>query len=271
MNPAFLVGLIANLDARTTAAPMNSPAGQQFSDDLMRNGLHQDVVAQILNGSGTWIAQLLSHLTPSVIASAVNGNQQFVTDMMTYMKPADMVDVINHNLIAQDTLVELVGDLQGSVIAQATNAHPEMMAAMLYPTVLPGGAHVGIDPSILEPILATEQCKNFLGPFLANMSQTGTRTLLTNTGNFIGNLLNRATGGISANTILQAIAGPTNSGSINPRTGTGYSPSQNVLRRTWMYGATQVIYVWTLPSMNGLVQIQDARLNTTAGEPLDNW
>jgi len=44
-----------------------------------------------------------------------------------------------------------------------------------------------------------------------------------------------------------------------------------VLRRTWMYGATQVIYVWTLPPMNGWVQIQDARLNTTAGEPLDHW
>ncbi|MFH1149552.1 MAG: hypothetical protein V1748_03665, partial [Actinomycetota bacterium] len=51
-----------------------------------------------------------------------------------------------------------------------------------------------------------------------------------------GNLLNKTTG-LNPNVIIQAIAGPTNSGEINPRTGTPFAPGQSVLRRLYGYGA----------------------------------
>ncbi|MFH1150331.1 MAG: hypothetical protein V1748_07645, partial [Actinomycetota bacterium] len=89
-----------------------------------------------------------------------------------------------------------------------------------------------------------------------------------------GNLLNKTTG-LNPNVIIQAIAGPTNSGEINPRTGTPFAPGQSVLRRLWGYGATVITGVegippwWPIPELptEGWVQIMDAQLNTSQGDP----
>ena len=265
-NGTFLRGVIANLTPHVPALadPMNSAVGEDFSERLMRDGLDPKVVAGLLNGNGAFISSLLTHLNPQVVADAVNNNQAFLTQTMGYTNTGDVVDVLNNNAGAQTTINTLVGLLDGGVIAHAMNAHPEMTVNLL------AAPPTGIDPAILGPILASPTTKDFLGPFLANMSATGTRTLLMSSGNFIGNLLNRNTSGISASTLVQAIAGPTNAG-INPRTGTAWNPSQNIMRRTWMYGATEIMFGWTLPAMGGWVQIQDARVNNSAGQPLDPW
>jgi hypothetical protein len=224
-----------------------------------------------LNNNGAFISSLIGSLNPQVIADAINNNQSFLTQTMTYMNTSDVIDVLNNNVSAQTTVNALVGLLRGDVIAGAMNQHPELTQALFDPGTAPGGQHYGIDPDILMPLLATPQVKNFLGPFMANMSPTGTRTLLTSSGNFIGNLLNRASGGLNPNVLVEAIAGPKNSGVINPRTGTGFSPSQNILRRTWMYGCTQIVFGWTLPAMEGWVQMADARLNASPGTPVGPW
>jgi hypothetical protein len=264
-NQTFLNGLIANLDARSTAEPMNSIAGEQFSERLMHSGnLDPKMVAGLLNGNGAFISGLLSHLNPQTIADAVNGNQPFLTTMMTYMNPADISDVINNNLTAQQTINTLVGLLDGGVISGAMNAHPELTTALL------AAPPAGINPDILTPLLATPQVRNFLGLFLGSMSPSGTKTLLANSGNFIGNLLNRTAGGINPDVIVNAIAGPNHAGT-NPTTGTAWNPNQNVLRKVWMYGATKIIFGWELPAMGGWVQIVDARRNTTPGQPLTHW
>jgi hypothetical protein len=269
-NETFLRGLISNLTSHVPAlaGPMNSAEGENFSERLMQAGnLDPKVVAGLLNGNGAFISSLLSpgHLNPQVIASAINNNQAFLTQTMTYMNTSDIVDVLNNNTGAQTTINTLVGLLDGNVIADAMGQHPEMTTNLL------AAPPTGIDPDILGPILSSPTTRDFLGPFLANMSPTGTRTLLTSSGNFIGNLLNRNTGGLQPSVIIAAIAGPTNAGQINPRTGTPYNPSQNILRRTWMYGATEIIFGWTLPAMGGWVQIQDARQNASPGQPLNAW
>ncbi|MBU1669898.1 MAG: hypothetical protein KKF41_12335, partial [Actinobacteria bacterium] len=103
----------------------------------------------------------------------------------------------------------------------------------------------------------------------------------------IGNLLNKTTG-LNPNVIVQAIHGPTNSGVTNPRTGTGFDPSQSVLRRLLSHGKIRITEIeapwwWPfeddplehfpdlgLPKENS-TQIVDAQLNDPLHEGEPQW
>jgi len=78
---------------------------------------------------------------------------------------------------------------------------------------------------------------------------------------FLGELLNRNQGGLQPETIVAAMAGPAS------------DPSQSVLRKTWILGATEIILGWTLPPIEAFIQVTDAKVNKThgVGIPEDPW
>jgi hypothetical protein len=136
------------------------------------------------------------------------------------------------------------------------NAHPEMTVALL------SAPPTGIDPEILNRLLGTSELHDLLVGLLApgGLNPAGTSAMLQASGNFVGNLLNRNAGGLTPETIVTALHG------------TGAAPDpQSVLRRTWIFGATEIILGWTLPPIQAYIQVTDARLNTVEGQPLDPW
>ncbi len=143
---------------------------------------------------------------------------------------------------------DLVAQLDGSVIGGAMS--PGMTEALLAPPP------TGIDPDILMDILETSESGDFIAGLVGSMNPTGTRTMLLNSGTFIGNLLNRNTGGINPQIIVDAIH---------------EGGSNNVLRKVWMHGCTEIVFGWVLPAMEGWTQISDARLCASPNTPVGPW
>jgi hypothetical protein len=263
-------------------APMNTwhaTVTDNFTVRLLRDGLDPAVVAGLLNNNGTFISNLLAVLDPGVVATAVNQNGAFLEEMLTYTDTSDIADIVNNSPGVQNMVNQLVGLLDGGVIADAMSAHPEMTEALLAP------APAGIDTDILVPILSHSETRELLAGVLANMSATGTRTLLVNTGNMIRGLMS----GLNPDVIVNAIAGPVAHAGTNPRTGTGWAPNQNVLRNVMIYGAMKIVDIeyhdpavpqWLIDMVQGLiggiainanVQFHDARRNSTIDQPLPAW
>ena len=103
------------------------------------------------------------------------------------------------------------------------------------------------------------------------MNAAGTVDLLTNTGDFVGDLMDLTKGGLSIENGVNIFAGPDNAGT-NPRTGTAWDPSQSVFRRTWALVSSEInlLGIW-LPAMQMNIQFDDARPCTTPGDPVSPW
>jgi hypothetical protein len=273
-NGDFVEDLIPWLDAKKLAAPMNSANGRNFTERLLRGGLKASTVAAILNGNTDFVSQLVSALEAAepkyaiqAIANGINFNTDFLSDLLTYTHASGIADVLNYNGNAQQFVIKLVGLLDGQKVAQSLSEHPDVTIALL---ASPPG---GIDPEVLNSLLSRLEPSerttftNLVAGVLAKLDAADTRTMLTESGNFIGHLLNMNAGGLQPEVIIDAINGPNNAGT-NPTTGTAWDPSQNVLRKTYMDIVVEMNILGLVLNPPFTIQFQGARMNSAPGEPV---
>jgi len=279
-NGDFVEDLIPWLDAKKLAAPMNSANGEDFTERLLGGGLKASAVAAILNGNIDFVSQLVNALEATgtepkyalkAIANGINFNTDFLTDLLSATDATDIADVLNYNPGAQHFVIELVGLLDGERVATALSQHPEVTIALLKPK-----ASGGIDPEVLNSLLSglepSERTTftNLVAGVLAKLDSADTRTMLTESGNFIGHLLNMNAGGLQPQVFIDAINGPNNAGT-NPTTGTAWDPSQNVLRKTYMDIVVEMNLGITVLELPFTIQFQGARMNSAPGQPVNPW
>jgi len=241
---------------------------------LLGGGLKASTVAAILNGNTDFVSQLVSALEASepkyaiqAIAKGINFNTGFLTALLSEIHASGIADVLNYNPGAQKFVSDLVGLLDGQKVATALSQHPEVTIALLKPK-----ASGGIDPEVLNNLLSgldpSERTTftNLVAGVLTQLDAADTRTMLTESGNFIGHMLNMTAGGLQPQVFIDAINGPNNAG-INPKTGTAWDPSQNVLRKTYMDIIVEMNLGINL-DLPFTIQFQRAMMNSAPGEPV---
>lgn len=137
----FILNLVKNLPTERIAAALGSDYGQQFIRTFIGSLSENDIKALLENEDTrkaqkaliTNVLPLLGSSTLQVIADAINHNAKFLLDYMGSSDPYVMTDVINSpNVSGSGGLIEkLVPNLNPTVLAKATDLHPEMVGQML--------------------------------------------------------------------------------------------------------------------------------------------
>ena len=206
-NANFVKGMITNM-ATPGYARWSSLAskGNDFTARLA-GSLRPELLASIINSCPDKISELIGKFAGSddrlkAIASAINQNPSFLSNAVKYLNTADIIELINTNPDMQRVVLQLVGKIDPGVLASAISGS-NTLSAMLETYNARGKG--GVNPDLVRQLLENDGVVAFLESLINKVGGQGIVKMLTQSGNFIGDLLDVTKSGLKPELLVKLV------------------------------------------------------------------
>ncbi len=206
-NANFVKGMITNMAAPVYVHWSSWASSRSDFTTRLIESPSPELVASIINNCPDKICELIGEFASSddrlnAIASAINLNPSLLSNAMKYLNNADIIDLINTNPDMQRVALQLLGKIGPGVLESAMSGS-NMMRAMLDAYNAQGKG--GINPDLVRQILENDDAVSFLKSLSSNIGGQGTVEMLTQSNNFIGDLLDVTKSGLKPEVLVKLV------------------------------------------------------------------